>query len=66
MSFNQLSSLPAEMLLMGSLEVLKVSHNQLKDRLDPIPQMTQLRSLHLSANGITTLPPTVYNLTKVK
>jgi Leucine-rich repeat (LRR) protein len=51
---------------MTSLEVLKVSHNQLKDRLEPIPFLSHLRSLHLSANGITTLPATMSNLYHVK
>jgi hypothetical protein len=54
------------MVLMTSLEVLKVSHNLLKDRIEPIPYLSHLKSLHLSANGITHLPPTMSNLHRVK
>jgi Leucine-rich repeat (LRR) protein len=61
-----LTSLPAELSHMTSLESLRLSNNQLKNRLDPISTLTQMKSLYLASNGISALPISFADLSQLQ
>lgn len=59
-------SLPKELALMQSLEVVNLSGNQLTEFPKQLTQLPRLRALFLGANNIKSIPSSIGNLTSLK
>ena len=62
---NQLTSLPAEIGQLTSLEQLWLSHNQLTSLPAEIGQLTSLKRLWLGRNQLTSVPAEIGQLTSL-
>ncbi|XP_022102059.1 leucine-rich repeat-containing protein 63-like isoform X2 [Acanthaster planci] len=62
LSFNDFRVFPPELLTLRSLEVLKLRNNPLKELPYDIHRLSKLRTLVVSFNLITALPPSLFTL----
>ncbi|XP_038051222.1 uncharacterized protein LOC119724305 [Patiria miniata] len=62
LSFNDFRVFPSEVLTLRSLEVLKLRNNPLKELPFDIHRLSKLRTLVVSFNLITSLPPSLFTL----